>query len=951
MVKGKSPKIKVSVSKSTVSKFLDRKRVVEQGAPYTHVSFDPPGKYYIKDQELNEFFTVYCNSLIKKIEGLTIAEKPSAVGPFRIDVDLKTPNIVKDKKGEPMRYYTENKVKDIIRIIHSIIEEYVDLTNQEEYDADAGEDFSPYQCVFLEKPSARIEDGILKDGFHLHFPFFFVDSWTNTKIHLELNKRMEIEGIWKNTPFEEQKEILDSNASNYNTWMLYGSAKKANGTPYLAKHFYNPDLDEIKPEDFFAEDMEGRKSTAKYYLPRFMSIRGIKRATPLKRDILNLRDAEIRAAKRRATQHSVASTNNAQAAQELTMLQQGEIMNMISPERADSYREWYRIGQALYTVSHGGQEGLDMWIDFSKNWDRFKEGECEILWSKMKKNNWHIGWLLKCASQDSPDRYKEWRDQGIEHLIKKCLQEPKPTEWDLAQLFHKIFEKRFICANSKNKEWYEFKDHRWRKLDGILEVQRVLPTELISVFIDYKRRLLKKMRNDTQNSSLAAEEMKCGAVISHLKTNSFQRKVISQCEFLCHDSEFLAKKDENKNLWVCENGVLDLKEAIFRDGKPEDYCTYSCGLHYQEYENNDEDVKAVNKFFDEVFVNPNLKNFFLDNICSIMEGGNPQKSFIIGTGSGSNGKSITYSWVRAMCGDYCITFPQALFIMGNSDSSGAARPELSRIRGRRIAMVNELSKKDKINIRVLKELTGNDTFFGRGLYSEGGEIKPMFKLFMHTNEPPEMAGDDEASWERANFVDFQSKFVLPAKLKEWPVPKERDEQIRIKRFHADQTLADRADELAPAFLWMMFKRYKMFKQHPMVTPEEVTVATNKQRIKNDFYQQFVEDRLEKVTPSKRKREEGEEDSGKKKKKEPLVILKIAEAHTAFNEWFKETHPQALEKVSQEHFRIELSKKIGNNKIKGRTKYWAGWKIAEEDDEEGGGDEEATEATEGGGGDE
>jgi len=959
----KASKVPVKNTKSDFLKQLEKCRVTEKGAPYTHVSFDPAGRYYIREKRASakskdeeekmskeNFLTYYCNAVSRKNVVLTIAEKPSGVTPFRVDIDLKLPA---DGKKKPRRYYTDEIVEHIIRIIHQIIESYVDPTKMEDYDEDGEEDHSCYYAIVLEKTDARFEDGVMKDGFHLHFPFFFVDSWTNTKIHHELAKQMQVEAVWKKTPFKDQEGILDAEAANHNTWMMYGSAKKKDAEPYRVssppdgeeweRKFYDENVERISPEKMFESEMQGRARKVDYYLPRFLSIRRDgRKATPLKKEIVDLREAEIRSAKRRASQNSVTKVNG-NTAQDLATLQNGGIIEMISADRAYDYKEWFRIGQALYTVSKGSQEGLDLWIDFSKKWDKYKDdSECQVLWGRMKENIWHMGWLLKCASVDSPDQYNEWKKQGVDELIKKCLQDSKPTEYDVAQVFNKVFSGRFICASSKGNEWYEFREHRWRKLDGTLEVQRVLPSELINLFLQYDRKLSKKMsgENSASKSHLDTEKKRCEEIIHQLKTNAFQKKVIHQCALFCHDPTFLDKKDENKDLWVCENGVLDLKEGIFRDGKPEDCCTYSCGLFYPRNESEVasmmEDVRTVQNFFEEVFVNESLRNFFMDNICSIMEGGNPRKTFIIGTGSGSNGKSITYALLRALCGDYCISFPQELFILGGGkNSSGGARPEITRVRGRRMAIVNELSKKDQINIRILKELTGNDTFFGRGLYSDGGEIKPMFKLFLHTNEPPEMAGDDEASWERAEFVDFESKFVLATKRHKFPpVPKTREERMKAKLFDADDSLLRRVQDLAPALLWLSFERYKLFKKTPMKIPMEVRKSTEAQKNRNDFYHQFVADRLKQT-------KEGDKEN-----------LKLLDAFTSFGEWMKESHPHAVEKNSKDHFQTELSKKIGKIKFKGRTKFWTGWKLADEDDEEGGDTKVEGEDGEGeGGGDE
>lgn len=888
---------------------IEQYKVFDKDAPYTHVSFDPEGKYYVKEKFADSFMTTYSNIASKEVV-LTMAEKPSPIMPFRIDIDLKLPS-----KGKAERHYTRSIVEHIIHILHGIIEKYIDLTNDEDYDADIGENFAPYRCVLLEKPNARLEDTVMKDGFHLHFPYFYVNSWTSTKIHSELAKEMLKQDVWAGTPFDKQVNILDPEASNKNTWLLCGSAKNRKAVPYLPTAYYSEWLEEVTVREFFGDLMEGRKCRPVYYLPRFLSIHGVKKATPLKKEIIDARETEIRLIRRRAAQKSAAKNTNASVAENLATIQQGDIMDMISSERAFNYEQWYQMGMVLYSISQGSQEGLELWIDFSKRWEKFQEGECEILWGRMRTNNYTMGTLLWMARQDSPERYQVWRTQGLDSLIKKCFEYPKTAEYDVARVFAKLYTGRFVCANRKHKKWFEFRDHRWRDLDEGLETKKAIPQEFSDVFVEYQRRLTKKIKSssDMERSWLELENKRCAQLIFDLKTETFQNKILTQASLLMTDKDFMKRKDENRFLWVCENGVLDLKEGIFRDGKPEDYCTYSCGYNYQEYTSDDPDVLEVEKYFSEVFPNPNLGNFFLDNLCSVMEGGNPQKGFMWSTGDGSNAKSITHTWLKMFCGDYCITFPQELFIIGATNASGAARPDLDRVRGRRAAVVNELSKKDRINIRILKELTGNDGFFGRGLYSDGGEINPMFKLFMQSNELPEMTGDDEASWERAFITYFEAKFVLPHKLKKYPVPNTREEQFKMKRFHADNTLVSRFPDLTPALLWLMFRRYKVYKQGPFTVPEEVLVATNRQRIKNDIYAQFKRDRLEKG---------GEGD-----------YVSVATLFKTFGYWFKDAHPQSSEKISRDHFETEMIKRIGKPKQKGRTRAWLGWKSREDDEED------------------
>jgi hypothetical protein len=51
-------------------------------------------------------------------------------------------------------------------------------------------------------------------------------------------------------------------------------------------------------------------------------------------------------------------------------------------KRADNYTDWIQLGWALHNIDPNSKDLLDIWIDFSKNSSKFKEGACEDLWEK-----------------------------------------------------------------------------------------------------------------------------------------------------------------------------------------------------------------------------------------------------------------------------------------------------------------------------------------------------------------------------------------------------------------------------------------------------------------------------------------------------------------------------------------------------------------------------------------
>ena len=88
--------------------FLSHFKVIDRSLPYTHVTMDPPGKYYIGGDDLNEFFIFYQNMVRKNIP-VCIAEKPASVSSLRADFDFKT-----HRDGGLQRQYTTSMIKTIV---------------------------------------------------------------------------------------------------------------------------------------------------------------------------------------------------------------------------------------------------------------------------------------------------------------------------------------------------------------------------------------------------------------------------------------------------------------------------------------------------------------------------------------------------------------------------------------------------------------------------------------------------------------------------------------------------------------------------------------------------------------------------------------------------------------------------------------------------------------------
>jgi phage/plasmid-associated DNA primase len=263
-----------------------------------------------------------------------------------------------------------------------------------------------------------------------------------------------------------------------------------------------------------------------------------------------------------------------------------------------------------------------------------------------------------------------------------------------------------------------------------------------------------------------------------------------------------------------------------------------------------------------------------------------------------------------MLGQYAVKLPTSL-IVGKRTQSSQACPELVRAgHGVRMAMIQEPGCKDIINIGILKELSGNDSFFARGLYQGGGEVNPMFKLVLICNDPPKIPGHDEATRNRIRIIPFESRFVDAEVAPEDPL-----EQLRQKVFPKDKDLLENIGGMyAEAFAWLLLKHYQT-RPSSRPEPEKVKMATAKYMEKNDVYKQFCDEMME----SKPSLQQDTTTSTTTSK----IFLSLNELYLVFKDWYRESIPNAAIPTKndlKDHFTKEWGAPTRSSESKGNL----GW---------------------------
>ena len=877
--------------------FLQRRRTTDK---YTHLSMIPPlGKFYIAGNDFDSYMELYCHESQHSNFGCLESTSSYSNLPVLVDADIKKEVTDKDN------VHTLYNDKFVLKLVHT----YQKVLRFMIKDLEDNDDLL---CVVMQKNPYIVENTktgklYLKHGFHLHFPRLFLSKVVQEK---ELIPRVKLE--WKKSVSQNEFSInidgiLDRGYCRGTPWLLYRSRKDENMDPYLISYIVD---DQGIPHDnwqsrllyIHLEKTDGTKidlswDNLDYYLPRIFSI------SPMGKDcyVYEIREdippipanSSIQNQIQRQVQQMTTLMNNPRNEDETNMAD--KLLDIIADHRAVDRNDWMTIGWILYNVFKGTDEGFRKWVRFSqRSPDNFNLDVCQYEWTQMKTKDMTIGSLKYIAHQDNPVRYAEIMKEYMTPHLEKAMK-LKGSHNDVAKALYEQYEGMYACASIKEKMFFMFNGHCWVKEDEGISLRSKISGEIAKVYEDLADFYLNKYKQaDEEQQAMYKKKMSfCMDMIGKLKSSPYKTNVMKECMEVFYNAKFLKQLDTNPFLFAFHNGVYDIESHCFRSGAPRDMISISAPVRYRtDLTINDPNVLRVIDFMEKIFPDKSVREYFMDVSSQIFIGGNHSKIFQVWTGDGDNGKSVMQSLFEKMLGSYSVKLPTSL-IVGKRTQASAACPELVRAgNGVRMATLQEPDQKDVINVGILKELSGNDTFFARGLYKEGGEITPMFKLILICNEPPKLPHNDKATWNRVRVIPFESVFSDNA-------PTDPDQQVLLKIFPKDPQFGEKVSSMAEAFAWYLLEHLK---RHPKIRPEpeKVMMATQNYRRKNDVFRQFMDDYVVKDQNSH---------------------ISVKQTYSIFKEWFREAMPNNSI-PSMNDFRESMVKVLGEPE----NSFWRGLRI-------------------------
>ncbi|NDC96137.1 hypothetical protein EB077_12590, partial [bacterium] len=371
-----------------------------------------------------------------------------------------------------------------------------------------------------------------------------------------------------------------------------------------------------------------------------------------------------------------------------------------------------------------------------------------------------------------------------------------------------------------NGNWYYFNGSIWKHDKETLELRK----KIVKV-TNFTHQI--KLHYETQRGEQNAKLVKSvKALANKFHRPGFQDEIIKGAKMYFNDEAFIKNLNKKKHLLPFTNGVYDLLEKKFRKTKKDDFVCLTTEYAYDERARNPE----VYVFLEQILPNEGVRNFVLKKMSDCLNGDIPNTAFLMFIGdSGANGKSQLLNLMKASMGDLGEKVEVTL-LTRKRNNANEANTEKVKLMNKRFAFLSEPEDGEKINIGLLKELTGSEEIVARGLYQDSISFVMEAKLFLACNELPEIKGEDTALWRRIRVVDFPSRFVEdPTEPGEYKINRDIPSKIRENT------------SWRQTFINILLDFY----YRDIREPDEVKVKTSEYRQENnDFYNWLKENVVE-----------------------------------------------------------------------------------------------------------
>lgn len=354
----------------------------------------------------------------------------------------------------------------------------------------------------------------------------------------------------------------------------------------------------------------------------------------------------------------------------------------------------------------------------------------------------------------------------------------------VADMLQALFGNKFTCVVDPTSKaatrriWFEFvlpsdkqkpgEVYKYRQESTPDTLSRYMSAKLPKIYdmvIEFIRG--KMTNNDEDVDRNKINKLMLGKLFqskTNLLKDSFQNSVIKQCEKKFRDYGLYDRLDKCEDIIGVGNGVLKLGRRCELINKFHEYpismYTETC---YIPYHPDNPDIVLLEKAIMDLFPEDEIDahDYIMYYLASTLDGKPKEGILFLLMGKGGNGKSFLLEMHRAALGTmYGVKLPLSLL---TSPRPPAEKPNdaLTKLEFAHFTYFSEPDPGMSFYMGPIKEMTGGEAIYIRGLHEKGKYITPHTHYAVAGNHRISIRGNDHGTWRRIKVYNFKITFRDP----------------------------------------------------------------------------------------------------------------------------------------------------------------------------------------------
>ncbi|POZ58448.1 DNA primase/helicase, phage-associated [Dehalococcoides mccartyi] len=397
------------------------------------------------------------------------------------------------------------------------------------------------------------------------------------------------------------------------------------------------------------------------------------------------------------------------------------------------------------------------------------------------------------------------------------------------------------------------------------------------------------VRNIYREAGDESEEKKRKEIAGHARNSESDHRInaiISLAESEPGIPVKITELDTDPWLLNCVNGTINLKTGQLQPHRKEDLLTILVPV---EYHPSAQCPRWMSFLSQVTGGNDELMDYLKRAVGYSLTGDTKNQVLFFLYGLGNNGKSTFTMTIRKLLDGYGERMDADDLMLKDRNSGHGPKESIANLKGKRYVVGSEIQDGRKLDVSLLKDMTGGETIKARRLYEHDVEFAPTHKLWLFGNHKPVITDTTLSIWRRVKLLPFT---------------------VTIPSEKVDPDLALKLEAELPGILTWAVNGCLEWQRHGLNEPKVVTSATSDYRHEEDILGDFIEDCC---------------------LLKPTSTVPKHELKDAYETWCNSTGSQP---TSQKVFKARLIERGVSEGKSGGTRYWRGIALLDAEGQQG-----------------